>query len=105
MFNPITGEVGSNTFLVYNPNPIMANVSGSGLLWGWSAGEVPVGIQPNGTTLCKIGWDENNVPLISTNLQCNSVPVPSPLPFLGLGAALGFIRKLRKISSRRIKIQ
>jgi len=100
MFNPITGEVGSKSFLVDGTNPIMANVSGPGLLWGWSAGEVPVGIQPNGTTLCKIGWDENNVPLISTNAQCNSVPVPAPLPLLGLGAALGFIRKLRKISSR-----
>lgn len=100
MFNPITGEVGSKTFLVDSTNPIMSNVSGPSLLWGWSAGVVPIDIQPNGTKLCKIGWDENNTPLISTNL-CNSVPVPAPLPILGVGAALGFIRKLRKISSRR----
>lgn len=104
MFNPITGEVSSKTFLVDSTNPIMANVSGPGLLWGWSAGKVPVGIQPNGTTLCKIGWDENNIPLISTNALCHGVPVPAPVPFLGFGAALGSIRKLRKLS-RRIQIQ
>jgi hypothetical protein len=92
-FNPIVGDVFSNSFFVDNSNPIMAGVTASNLLWDWSAGEVPVGLQPNGTTLGAIGWDENQIPLISTYISV----VPEPNSLILAGCALAFIG-LSKIS-------
>ncbi|MCC6969631.1 MAG: hypothetical protein IT434_05360 [Phycisphaerales bacterium] len=67
----------------FNPSPLYAGVTVSGLDWsgsGWSVGHTPVGLQPNGVMLSNILYAGPGDPMISTSL----VPAPGAAGALAL---------------------
>lgn len=82
-FNPISNQIFAQDVSLNATNPFVnpAALTAAGLAWNWSAGEAPVGLQPNGITLKPLAWvSGGTVPMISTAL----IPEPASLVLLSL---------------------